>query len=67
MKTELKQTIYCYIEAFEVDNLNSVDIATEILSFPNFSKYNAEDVMECLFELVDEGKIVREGWYKIVR
>jgi len=67
MKEKLKETIYSYIETFDDENLDSVDIATVILSFKEFKQFDAEDVMICLHELIDEGKIVREGWYKIVR
>jgi hypothetical protein len=67
MRKRLKETIYSYIETFDDDNLDSVDIVTGILSFKEFKEFDAEDVMICLHELVDEGKIVREGWYKIVR
>jgi len=67
MRKRLKQTIYCYIETFDNENLDSVDIVSGILSFKEFEQFDAEDVMICLHELVDEGKIIREGWYKIVR
>lgn len=64
----LKETIYSYIETFENENLNSVDIATVILAFKEFQEFNVEHVMKCLHELTDEGKISRNpsGWCRYV-
>jgi hypothetical protein len=73
MKKELKQTIYSYVEMFGDNNLDSVDITMAILSFEEFEQFDVEDVMECLHELVDENKVVRENYsgfkykYKLVR
>jgi hypothetical protein len=72
MRKGLKDAIYSYIGMFDEENLDSVDIASGILSFKEFEQFDAEDVLECLHELAYENKIFKEDLgmrtrYKIIR